>query len=207
MSGDRMPKRGRPTAAERTLRRERILDAAVSAFAARGFGGTSLDDVAAVAGVTKRTLYVDVGDKAALFTAAVEREHDHIRAVALRHPHDLLSAATEIVHVLHSDRAVALHRAVIADAPDFPGLAERFYATGPAHSIAVLERGLPHGPLARHRATALYSLLLGERHRRRLLGLDPAPTREDAADHAASSLALLGLTPDDRSPEPTARGF
>jgi AcrR family transcriptional regulator len=207
MSDEQMPKRGRPTGAERAARRERILDAAVSAFAARGFGGTSLDDVAATAGVTKRTLYVDVGDKAALFTAAVEREHDRIRAVTLQSPHALLSASTEIVHVLHSDRAVALHRAVIADAPGFPELAERFYETGPGHSIAVLERALPDQPLAHDRATALYSLLLGERHRRRLLGLDPAPTRAQAAHHAAACLGLLGVPGNDRSPEPVARGF
>lgn len=188
-----MPKRGRPTAAERAVRRERILDAAVAAFAARGFGGTSLDDVAAASGVTKRTLYVDVGDKAALFSAAVEREHDRIRVVARQSPHDLPSTATEIVHVLHSDRAVALHRAVIADAPGFPELAERFYEAGPGHSIAVLEGALPQEPSTRLRATALYSLLLGEQHRRRLLGLDPAPTRAQAAAHATACLEVLGL--------------
>jgi hypothetical protein len=36
-------------------------------------------------------------------------------------------------------------------------------------------------------------LLLGERHRRRLLGLDPAPTAGQAAAHASSALALLNL--------------
>lgn len=37
------------------------------------------------------------------------------------------------------------------------------------------------------------ALLLGERHRRRLLGLAPAPTPGQAAAHANAALALLGL--------------
>ena len=181
-----MAKRGRPTAAERALRRERILDAAVTLFAARGFGATSLDEVAAAAGVTKRTLYVDVGDKAALFAAAVEREHDRIRAVATD-AGSLADVATELVFVLLSDPAVALHRSVIAEAPRFPELAHAFYEAGPQHSIDLLARYLPAGT----DAGALYSLLLGEPHRRRLLALDPAPTRPEARIHALAVTTLL----------------
>ncbi|MBG6240291.1 AcrR family transcriptional regulator [Mycetocola sp. CAN_C7] len=83
------------------MRRDRILDAAVQMFAARGFEAASLDIIAATAEVTKRTLYIDVGDKAALFAAAVEREHDRIRAVA-NATGSLIDVATETVFVLHS---------------------------------------------------------------------------------------------------------
>jgi len=182
-----MAKLGRPTAAERALRRDRVLDAAVALFGARGFAATSLDEVAALAEVTKRTLYVDVGDKAALFAAAVEREQDRIRAVKDSRPVD--EVAAEMVFVLLSDSAVALHRAVIAEAPRFADLAARFYASGPQRSIDLLARSLGQDEV---RAAALYSLLLGEPHRRRLLALDPAPNRKAAAAHAASALALLG---------------
>lgn len=197
-------KRGRPTADERGRRRTRILDAAVGSFGDRGFAGSSLDEIAAASGVTKRTIYTDYGDKAAVFDAAVEREHDRIRAIAAEGS-TLQQVAAELVFVLHSDAAIALHRSVIAEAPRFPELARRFYAAGPGHSIALLARYLPdpdaadvagagHEPAASAalpRAEALYALLLGERHRRRLLALDPAPTASDAAAHAASSLALL----------------
>jgi len=182
-----MAKLGRPTAAERALRRDRVLDAAVALFAARGFAATSLDEVAALAEVTKRTLYVDVGDKAALFAAAVEREQDRVRAAATdSRPVD--EVAAEMVFVLLSDSAVALHRAVIAEAPRFADLAARFYVSGPQRSIDLLARSLGQDEA---RAAALYSLLLGEPHRRRLLALDPAPSRKAAAAHAASALALL----------------
>lgn len=185
-----MSKRGRPTNGERAERRDRILDAAVSAFAARGFESTSLDVIAATAEVTKRTLYIDVGDKDALFAASVEREHDRIRGVVAG---SLLDVAAEVVYVLHSDSAVALHRSVIGAATRFPGLAADFYARGPAHSIGLLARSLPAAEETVTLATALYALLLGETHRRRLLGLDPAPTRPEATTHARRALALLGL--------------
>jgi TetR/AcrR family transcriptional regulator, mexJK operon transcriptional repressor len=47
--------------------------------------------------------------------------------------------------------------------------------------------GLPDAEL---RAEALYSLLLGE-HRRRLLGLAPAPSMSEAREHAAAALRLV----------------
>lgn len=199
-----MAKRGRPTADERARRLTRILDAAVDSFAVNGFAGSSLDEIAASAGVTKRTIYTDYGDKAAVFDAAVEREHDRIRASAIEGS-SLQDVAAELVFVLHSDAAIALHRSVIAEAPRFPELARRFYEAGPGHSIALLARYLPddapEAPTdpaaaasvapATARAEALYALLLGERHRRRLLALDPAPSPAVAAAHAASCLPLV----------------
>jgi AcrR family transcriptional regulator len=56
------PVTGRGAEAEKE-RRLRILDAATSLFDARGFEGTTTDDIAALAGVTKRTLYRYVGTK------------------------------------------------------------------------------------------------------------------------------------------------
>jgi AcrR family transcriptional regulator len=44
-------------------RRARILDAATQLFDAQGFEGTTTDDIAAAAGVTKRTLYRYMGSK------------------------------------------------------------------------------------------------------------------------------------------------
>jgi AcrR family transcriptional regulator len=44
-------------------RRRRILDAATELFDARGFEGTTTDDIAAAAGITKRTLYRYMGSK------------------------------------------------------------------------------------------------------------------------------------------------
>ena len=185
-----LAKRGRPTAVERASRLDRVLNASVTVFAARGFDAASLDEIAASAEVTKRTLYADIGGKAALFAAAVLREQDRIRVVATDAA-SLVDLAAEIVFVLHSDSAVSLHRSVIAEASRFPDLAAGFYLTGPQHSIELLARALEPDDAVDIRAAALFSLLLGETHRRRLLGLIPAPTRDAAIAHASQALALL----------------
>lgn len=44
-------------------RRKNILDSAIELFHERGFLGTTVDDIAAKAGVTKRTLYHHMGNK------------------------------------------------------------------------------------------------------------------------------------------------
>jgi len=48
-------------------RRRQLLDAALAAFSAGGFHRTSMDDVAAAAGVTKPVLYQHFGSKRALY--------------------------------------------------------------------------------------------------------------------------------------------
>lgn len=50
----------------------RILDAAVSLFAERGYGATSVREVCEAAGVTKPTLYYHFGSKEGLFRAIVD---------------------------------------------------------------------------------------------------------------------------------------
>ncbi len=188
-------KRGRPTAAERRARESEILSASLAVFLRSGFGNATIDEIAAAAQVTKRTIYAYFGDKDALFTAMVK---DLAVTVSLdaATDHGLLPAlAGRIVFRVHSDELVGLHRLVIAEAGRFPELARVLHSHGDARHIARLaehiraECGASRAPLAE----PLFSLLLGERHRRRLLGLEPAPTAEQAAAHAGRALAHLGL--------------
>ncbi|GAA4178113.1 TetR/AcrR family transcriptional regulator [Gryllotalpicola koreensis] len=181
-------KRGRPTDAERSQRRDDILDAAVRLFLAGGFEQVTLDDIAPEAHVTKRTIYAYFGDRTEIFLAAVERLRDR----TLRPPargKDLNDLAAEIVFTLHSDEAVGLHRLMIAESRRFPELARRFYEDGPRGYIAALSEHLGTPDAAQ--AEALFALLLGERHRQRLLGLLPAPTRPAAAAHARDAIERL----------------
>ena len=57
----------------RTERREQILGAATRAFARAGFAATSLDDVAAEAGITRVILYRHFESKADLYRAVLDR--------------------------------------------------------------------------------------------------------------------------------------
>jgi TetR/AcrR family transcriptional regulator, mexJK operon transcriptional repressor len=188
-------KRGRPTADERRARRQEILSTALEVFLRSGFGAATLDELAAAAKVTKRTIYAYFGDKDALFAAMVE---DLAVTVSLdpATDHDTLEQlAARIVFRVHSDELVGLHRLVIAEAVRFPELARVLHDHGDARHIARLgehigaERGASYVGLAK----PLFSLLLGERHRRRLLGIDPAPTQTDADTHARECLALVSI--------------
>ena len=197
---------GRPRTAERAARRAGLLDVAIQIFGARGYGATTIEAVASEAGVTKRTIYQHFTDKAGLFVAAVESQHAHEHTIT---GEDLESLATRIVHTLHGDQAVTLHRLVIAEALQFPDLAAAFYTHGPAsstealaHHLAVHLGAAPSDPVddaTRTLAEALYTLLLGEAHRRRLLGLAPAPTVAQAREHARGAIRVV-LGP--RSPAP-----
>lgn len=185
-------KRGRPTAAERDRRRDAILDAAIARFTTHGYGASTIEAIAADAGVTKRTIYTWFGDLAGVLTAAVERQHGYLLAASAAADGDgeessLEDATTRLVLALHSDVSVSLHRLVIAESPRFPEVAAAFYAAGPARSIAFLSTHV--GPMAEQ----LYTLLLGEPHRRRLLGLVPAPTPEIARAHARNCLELVAV--------------
>ena len=60
---------GRParSEAEREVKRQAILDAALEVFSEKGYAATRLDDVAARAGVAKGTIYLYVSSKQELF--------------------------------------------------------------------------------------------------------------------------------------------
>lgn len=189
-------KRGRPTVTERARRLDDILDAAVRLFVDEGFEPVTLDRIAAAAHVTKRTIYTYLGDRTEVFLAAVERLSE--RTLHEAQPADgLEQLAPKIVHALHSDDAIGLHRLVIAESRRFPELAERFYDRGPRRYIAAIDARLPRdGSDADHgRAEALFALLLGEPHRQRLLGLRPAPDVAASAAHARAVLERARIAP------------
>ncbi|MFI9488580.1 TetR/AcrR family transcriptional regulator [Promicromonospora sp. NPDC052451] len=189
---------GRPRREDVDARRTEILEAAVRLFAERGFTGTTIEAVALAVGATKRTVYRHFTDKTGLFFAAVDRLHVHERP-AVHGTADLEQLATRMVHILHGDDAVTLHRLVIAESRQHPQLAATFYEQGPARSIEVLAASLDRrrttaggpddsAPDAPGAAEAIYTLLLGEPHRRRLLGLAPAPSYEEARAHARHAI-------------------
>lgn len=188
-------RRGRPTAEQREERRERMLRRSLDVFLESGYQGASLDELARASGVTKRTIYTDYGDKEGLFAAMVES-----LAGGISHGPDdtddtLESLSVRIVFRIHSDELVGLHRLVIAESPRFPGLTREFYRRTDARHIAALrahlvrERGKDAGALA----PALFSLLLGERHRQRLLGVRGAASEAEALRIVREAMRQLGL--------------
>ena len=67
--------------------RRRLLDAAVAVFAKKGYDGTSLDDVAKAAGLTKGAVYSNFESKDDLFQTLLDERMDRpMNAIAANYP-------------------------------------------------------------------------------------------------------------------------
>ena len=189
------PRRGRPTGPQREERRQRMLDEALPVFLAHGYQRTTVEELARAAGVTKRTIYSDYGDKAGLFSAMVTDLAATISRDAAEDDDTLTTLATRIVYRVQSDELVGLHRLVIAESERFPELARMFHERADQRHIETLRDHLfaEHGPAAAELADPLFSLLLGSAHRRRLFGVTPAPSVAEAVELASTALKRLGI--------------
>ena len=104
----RRPGRSRMTAAER---REQLIDTARGLFAERGYDGTSIEEIAARAEVSKPVVYEHFGGKDGLYAVVVDREVDRFLAMAT----ELLQG--EDTMEKFEAAAVALLWALAADSP------------------------------------------------------------------------------------------
>ncbi|MGE9781738.1 TetR/AcrR family transcriptional regulator [Janibacter sp. G368] len=127
---DPAPRRTRMTAA---ARREQLVDVGRRVFAAKGVDGTSVEDLAATAGVSKPVVYEHFGGKEGLYAVVVDRE---LRA--------LTDAVTASLTAGGSDRET-IERAALAlldyieDSPDgFRILVRDVSGTAPSGTYASL---------------------------------------------------------------------
>ena len=118
-------------------KRRAILDAARRVFFSNGFVQTSVDTIAAEAGVSKQTIYNHFGDKRALFAAVAEAVQAEARAATEARgasrfvesgdlEHDLRLLARVLVDAALIKDVVALRRIVIAERAHDPALVEAF---------------------------------------------------------------------------------
>lgn len=117
------PLRGRPTQAEALAIERRLREAAIEAFVDNGFEGTTMEAVAAAAGITKRTLYAKYADKQALFAAVIPRALADMPflGVAIEVPdgdltNSLCQLARQIIERLVDPTAVRLRRLAMLEA-------------------------------------------------------------------------------------------
>jgi TetR/AcrR family transcriptional repressor of mexJK operon len=142
-------KSGRPARADALKLRERILHVATELFLEQGYGSTSIESVAARAGVSKRTFYDRFDDKAALFAAVVHYIIEHIRPPAdvpllagASLPEILRRLAGLILKAALSPQAIALHRLVTGESSRFPELASAAENDGGQAEATALIAGL-----------------------------------------------------------------
>ncbi|MDA8050236.1 MAG: TetR/AcrR family transcriptional regulator [Rhodospirillales bacterium] len=182
----------------------RILDVATGLFFCQGFAATSMEQVAAVARISKRTLYARFHDKAALFRGVVDRRvsgwRGSFEAEAEQPetlPAALKEAASGILRVALEPAALALHRMVVAEAERFPELARTLAAKSAAgvEWLAALLGSFPEGarlsPEDRAFAAEQFLMLVVSGPRRRALGLGRPLDATGLALWAERSVALF----------------
>ncbi len=138
--------------------REEILDVATSEFAANGYDGSRVDEIAALTRTTKRMIYYHFGSKKQLYIAVLERAYARIRAAEREvnlddlNPVAALRRVAEVTfdhHGAHPEfiRLVSIEN--IHNAEHVKELAEQVDLGGPIVSLL-------DGNLARGRAEGLF---------------------------------------------------
>ncbi len=196
-----------PPAPRSEHKRQAILDAATSVFLRDSYLGASMDEIAALSGVSKQTIYKHFGSKEALFieivgsmttttgnTVLVESKEPD--AAGELEPFLRQYAERQLSLVL-TPRMMQLRRLVVAEVGRFPQLAEVLYERGPARAIAawsgLLQRIAEHG-LVSLGASAVAApqfpwLVMAEPlNRAMLLGDGAIPSPEELKRHAAEGV-------------------
>lgn len=174
----------------RIKKRDRIVASARDIFLEIGYTAARMDDVAALAQVSKTTIYTHFESKRALFEYVIEARCQGVFG-DLKIPNrisDLKSAlqkmARDFLQLILSSEAVAIHRVVIAEATLQPEVGEAFFTASRVPIASRVTRLL--NELTRHGlltlpedqapllADVFLGILTGSPHTRALLGLSPS---------------------------------
>lgn len=202
--------------------RAAVIEAARTLFLRNGYVGTSMEQIAIQAGLTKRTIYNIYPDKEALFEQIVgdvityaesfasslrEEFGVEISKAKLRHTLDRLSQRLALA-ILRPE-VVALRRLLICEARSFPALSKEYYDRAPGQVIDALsfgfhrldEAGVLHVQDARCAAIQFAYLVVGESLDRAILtGTVPLKRQmmDGARDGVETFLARYGAVPRSR---------
>jgi TetR/AcrR family transcriptional repressor of mexJK operon len=133
----------------RSARKHReILEAATLLFMKLGYDGTSMEDIAAKAGVSKQTVYKHFADKKQLFsdivlatTSQVDRVVGLVAGPLVESPElkkDLILLGRQFITALMDPHLLRLRRLVIANADRMPELGRTWYEQGFERVLATL---------------------------------------------------------------------
>jgi TetR/AcrR family transcriptional regulator, mexJK operon transcriptional repressor len=198
---------GRPTRQEAERRHQDLLASATRLFLAKGWEGTSVDEISRQSGVAKRFIYARYPGKAALFVGAVERFI--VEKMEILHGFEPLPEEVEeglcafgrrLLDLAPRPDTLAFLRLFIAEAPRFPDLAKLFVTSirhrGHAEIIRVLAAYADAGAIElgdpEIRAEQFFILVVGMAQRLALLAGREETAEEDRKLKAAVRLFLEG---------------
>src|SRR5262245_24805258 len=130
-------------------KRKAIVEAAETAFLQNGYLGTSMDEIAAAAAVSKQTVYKQFSDKEQLFTEIIQATMARVIAelvggatLALTESddveRDLVALARQLIASIWHPDVLRLRRLVIGEAGRFPHLGEAYFRQGFERGIAAV---------------------------------------------------------------------
>jgi len=186
-------------------KRAAILEAAKQMFTQHGYDGASMDAIAALAGVSKLTVYSHFGDKDALFSAAVrakceEQMPSELFLADLKGP--LRAQLTSIAHaffaLITSDEALSMHRMMLTQGSD-EHVRRMYWEAGPQvvkdGFAGFLQQRVANGELlvpdTQRAASQFFCLLKGELHTRMVSGLCSTPSKQEVEAHIAATVDLF----------------
>ena len=160
-------------------KRQTILSAGRGLFLSNGYQGTSVDQIAASAEVSKQTVYKHFGDKQELLLTIVNDALDSTVTPFLGRiatlgdttdpAPDLVDLAADYLRAVLQEPVVQLRRLVVGEANRVPELAQRYYEQAPARTLAAFadcfgrlhDRGLLHVPEPSKAAEHFAFLIVG----------------------------------------------
>lgn len=189
-----------------------IREAATALFLRSGYQGTSMEEIATQAGVSKQTVYTHFADKERLFTdlvlGAAGRADQFVEQVvaALADTRDLeedlRQVARRYLRTVLRPELVQLRRLVIGEAGRFPELARAYYERAPERTLAALascfgrlaDRGLLRADDPALAAAHFAYLVLGAPLDRAMFRADGEESPGDLDRHAdAAARAFLAV--------------
>lgn len=193
---------GRPKDLEK---RAAILEAGKRLFPKQGFDGTSMDAIAAEAGVSKLTVYSHFNDKETLFKSVIEAKCEEQLPPGLFLPDlegpirgQLLTIARAFFALITSEESIALHRMMTSQAQPTK-LAQLFWEAGPKKLQAAFEAflqaevdgGQLEIPEVCRATSQFFCLLKGELHARMMCGCSEPLCAQAVEDHIAATVDMF----------------
>src|ERR1700712_1827554 len=187
-------------------KRQAILEAAKNLFVRNGYASTSMDAVAAEAGVSKLTVYSHFNDKETLFSAAVvarcEEQLPELFVVVANSDSVekvLLGIARGFHTLINSPESIELHRLMIALGTQDSKLSEVFFEAGPQRILHEMKRFLTrvndteglHFASPASAAGHFLSLIKGVCNFRLLIGNAGLPDEATGEQHVQEVVALF----------------
>jgi TetR/AcrR family transcriptional repressor of mexJK operon len=187
-------------------KRAAILEAAKTLFLRNGYDGSSMDAIAAEAGVSKLTVYSHFTDKETLFSFAVKSKCQQQVPEMLFELADgvpiegvLLNIGRSFHQLINSDESIELHRVLITRGAQNPKLSQMFFDAGPQRLMNEMEQllikanaaGLLKIAKPLNAADQFFCLIKGGCNFRLLIGCAEPQTDSEIDTHVRDAVELF----------------